>query len=178
MSENKSSWEDYYKDRNCPEYLAYFKKEYGGFIDILLSNGKSFVEAGCGIGTVSKILYDSPNRPCCSGFDINKKMLDIGEPNEIWFGVGDVFDKNTYPTCYLPYVIHSHGVVEHFTKSKVRKIISIQKSTGNPMIHWVPTDAYKEPSFGDEMLLSVEDWLNLLNPRHHRVVGKGLVCVW
>ena len=33
-------------------------------------------------------------------------------------------------------------------------------------------------SFGDEMLLSVEDWLKLLNPCESHVIGKGLVCVW
>lgn len=178
MTHNKLSWEDYYKERNCVEYLDYFKKEYSEFIDILLSNGKTFVEAGCGIGTVSKILFESPNRPCTTGFDINQEMLNIGEPNKIPFWCGDIFDKNSYPECYLPYVIHSHGVLEHFTKSKVRKIIRIQKSTGNPMVHWVPTDAYKEPSFGDEMLLSVEDWLDVLSPNEHHVIGKGLVCVW
>jgi hypothetical protein len=61
-------------------------------------------------------------------------------------------------------IIITHGVLEHFSDEQVRHIVDRQSRESRIAMHYVPTNAYDNPSFGDERLLSVEQWCNLVNP--------------
>lgn len=172
-----NSWPKYYRGRNCKEYQDYFECEYERFFDLLESyNAHFYFEAGCGISTVSKIL--KKRNPLCStcGIDNNLGMLKIGSAGRI----GNILQKQDYD--WVKYrkrvLIHSHGVLEHFCDDDIRKIISVQKSFNKPMVHWVPTDAYEKPSFGDERLLSVQEWAKVLEPDDYYICGKGFIGLW
>lgn len=171
-----SEWSEYYKGRNSASYRKYFEKKYHRFVEIVESQGKCFFEAGCGIGTVSKILKSRNAFVEVSGCDIDLDMMTVGKLD--WnFVNADITESYAY--CGISKkVIHSHGVLEHFSVKDIKSLIYIQKATECPMVHWVPTKAYKTQSFGDKLLLCVSDWVNLLKPDTYCIVDKGLIALW
>jgi hypothetical protein len=86
-----------------------------------------------------------------------------------------------YPTGRLPDVIHSHGLLEHFSDEDIRKIIKASCNDGaRVIVHYVPSDRYEQPSFGDERLMSAGQWHEIVAP--HNIIefndGYDLALVW
>ena len=65
-------------------------------------------------------------------------------------------------------MVVTHGVLEHFSDDDIMKIISTYDND-NVLFqaHYVPTDRYKSPSFGDERLLAPEAWNALIKPDYY-----------
>lgn len=169
-----SKWSDYYKTRNCASYRDYFKEKYKEFFYELEKCNGILMEAGCGISTVSKILR-SFGKNCC-GFDLDDEMLEIGK-DVTW--EGDILDRSSYSFFdKSDLIIHSHGVLEHFLDKEVNHILGIQKEIANKIIHWVPTNKYEKPSFGDERLLPVEYWVDKFKPSEVKWCDKGVILIW
>jgi len=156
-----SEWSNYYSSRIGEGYLNYALKRYQSFIDVLLNNHYTkFREEGCGIGTISKALLR--NRP---DVDIEMFDFDSDQVNLASVNIGlNVTRNNLLNHQSRTEVIFSHGVLEHFSNNEINTIINRQMDESSLVVHYVPTDAYKIQSFGDERLLSVEYWVNKFSP--------------
>lgn len=180
MSE-KLTWDKYYQDRvNNKEYLLAFRRKYMRFlieivdnvIDLSISINSPVVikEEGCGIGNVSKCVFCSLSDYVSSMMfsDINKNMLSLCMDNTrgIHPDVSYYIENICAPKFFLPSTcVITHGVLEHFDDRYIKEIMSTYDDKRVVMqAHYVPTDAYKIKSFGDERLLPVQYWVDLVKP--------------
>lgn len=162
-----SKWYDFYSQRVNSTYQDYFEKRYRGMLDFIRSFQPSgIIEAGCGIGSISKALIKSGLR--CSGFDNDPQMVKLANKNVPsiipLFEVLDIFKcglNNTTLTI-------THGVLEHFDDGD----IILFKNRFPNSIHYVPLDKYHEPSFGDERLLSKDYWIDTFKPAYHFTINN------
>lgn len=165
-----SQWSDFYKNRVGDGYSTYCKKRYKLFINAILENSRDNIrEEGCGIATISKIIMQNI-KINISMFDIDSEQVELSKENTCSNlpYVGDIFEKHGNTD-----VIFSHGVLEHFSDNNIKKIIARQKQEARLLIHYVPTDLYVTPSFGDERLMSVETWIKQFNPIDHFTFNDG-----
>lgn len=114
--------------------------------------------------------------------DINCEMLDlclrnisgmksITPPARVAFACEDITSKKFYEPNT---VVVTHGVLEHFSDEDILKTMATYDTDRVVFqAHYVPTDRYKEKSFGDERLLSVEKWIKLVNPDYHALGNNG-----
>lgn len=151
-------------------------------------------EEGCGIGTVSltisnvkERLFDAMGLVDASEMkevlkvifsDIDNAMLELCHKNTcpIYSGgyLGNVpFFYSRENICEPKFfesasVVVTHGVLEHFADDDIMKIISTYDND-NVLFqaHYVPTNRYKTPSFGDERLLPTEFWIALVKPDYY-----------
>ena len=175
-----SQWSDYYKSRVGTSYAMYAEERYQPMIDELLAGSGSFREEGCGIGTITKIL--NMNRPGINviAFDNDPAMLRLARRNLKRFGTL-LYNNDILAGFDLPVeTIFSHGVLEHFTDRDILKILIRQRFLANKVVHYVPTDGYDNPSFGDERLMSINWWLDTWSPTRYEVFNdrKDLMMVW
>ena len=167
-----NKWSKFYEKRINSSYQQYFEKRYKPFLNMIRGeSSREVFEAGCGIGSVSKYL-DTYTNKFCSGIDLCSEMVSLANKNlnaTDMFEQGDIF---TYSTTELTV---THGVLEYFSDEQIIQILSQYPNS----IHYVPTDKYTTPSFGDERLLSVDHWIKLVNPKelilfnnHHDLAFK------
>lgn len=76
--------------------------------------------------------------------------------------------------------IYAHGVLEHYDDRTINRMVSRQRQHAPAVVHYVPTDRYDSPSFGDERLMSPAAWQRIAKPT--RMVefndGYDLLLVW
>lgn len=161
--------------------------------------GIVFKEEGCGIGTVSRALnveiYD-----LCKALGVAKESYNFDISKVICTDIDrDMLTlccENTYkmeegllssiPFSYLkedirqtkffeyPTVVVTHGVLEHFEDEDITQIMETYKDRNVRFhAHYVPTDKYEKPSFGDERLMPVSKWVSLTNPDYYIVDNAG-----
>jgi hypothetical protein len=144
------SWVNFYKTRVNSSYQDYAEKRYEAFIKSI-PDAEFLIEAGCGIGTITKALK--------KGIGIDLFQHELATVNKITAYFGDILNIQDYPQVNKNQcVIHSHGVLEHFDHEDLVKIIELQKSISSLGVHYIPSDKYKNGSFGDERLLPVNYW--------------------
>lgn len=165
------------------------------------NNALVLKEEGCGIGSVSRSI--SKREPLLlrtlglsseeSRIEIDKvvlsdsdsEMLSLCMDNTRSLSLGRYLaDKPFFyskesilnPKFFEPNtIVVTHGVLEHFSQEEVRTVISTYNDENVIFqAHYVPTDGYKEPSFGDERLLPVSEWIELLAPDYYIVDNNGL----
>ena len=159
------NWFKFYSERvNSDKYESYFRRKYGTFLNIInpLLNIGLVKEEGIGIGSVTKALGTSNTY----GTDICYKMLSLCAVNlsgsiDLWkediLSSNKIFKPNTV-------AVVTHGVLEHFSDKQIKSILSTYKDQVSLSIHYVPTDRYEKPSFGDERLLSPDYWKHTFKP--------------
>lgn len=69
-------------------------------------------------------------------------------------------------------VVHSHGMLEHFDDHAIRQVIHNFRQA-RVQVHYVP-GLYPEPSYGDERLMSVEQWEDICAPDQVLTFNDGL----
>ena len=157
-------------------------------------------EEGCGIGTVSMAISNMEKK--CIGSMGLTATLEIKEVSKVIFSDIDnamlgLCHKNTCPIysggylgnvpCFYsrenicepkyyeaPSMVVTHGVLEHFSDDDIMKIISTYDND-NVLFqaHYVPTNRYTSPSFGDERLLTPEAWSALVKPDYYIMDNNG-----
>lgn len=157
-------------------------------------------EEGCGIGTISLVISYSEDKIistfglACSSeteevskvvlSDLNASMLELcyKNTNPVFSGsyLGQVpFFYAKENICEPKFfesrtLIITHGVLEHFSDDDIKKIMS---TYDNDKVlfqaHYVPTNKYESPSFGDERLLSVDTWVSLVKPDYYILDNGG-----
>ncbi|OQY10304.1 MAG: hypothetical protein B6I28_01270 [Fusobacteriia bacterium 4572_132] len=159
------NWYNFYKDRLNISYNKHIEKKYSLFIkeiEKLINPNSTILEMGSGIGSITKIL----NKRKKGNFlisDINKNMLKLSNQN-LKSIPSFIFDIKNHLYKKVD-IIHCHGVLEHFDNTDIQKIIKNQLKSCTHLIHYVPSNKYKIQSFGDERLLSKEEWFNLIKPK-------------
>lgn len=162
------TWYDFYKDRiNSNTYQEYFEDRYKPMIDVIDSLSPIIIrEEGIGIGSLSKALRVC-NDYIMYGFDLCPQMVDLCKRNT--HGIIVYEDNIISPKAKVDCTcVVTHGVLEHFEDSAVKLIVDrYNKNHIQYRVHYVPTDGYDSPSFGDERLLPALHWLNLVKPKDY-----------
>jgi 2-polyprenyl-3-methyl-5-hydroxy-6-metoxy-1,4-benzoquinol methylase len=155
-----NKWHEFYKSRINSSYQDYFEDRYRPFLEYLHRQIYATVtEMGCGIGSVSKYLLK--HGFICSGFDICPEMVELAKLN---VGHNIFYQDDILSHHSTDGVIGvSHGVLEHFSDEQILSIVKNNKDS----IHYVPLDKYTTPSFGDERLLPLEYWIDLVKPKEY-----------
>jgi hypothetical protein len=168
---NQSSWFEFYFNRvGSAGYEKHFREKYA----LLISLVKSFSlcglikEEGIGIGSVAKAVGGP-----IYGSDICPKMLELCKINNPNINVWKEDIKGEKRFLLGTHSVVTHGVLEHFSDKDIISILDTYKGRVNFSLHYVPTDQYKEPSFGDERLLSVSYWVSKFKPFHHLTENQG-----
>ncbi|RGO88304.1 hypothetical protein DXA84_07845 [Phocaeicola vulgatus] len=185
-----------YRDAFWLKY-GLFIKEIIFNIKLLAHDGGAPIilkEEGCGIGTVSLAISNMEEKLLSSmGLtgtseikevskvifsDIDNAMLGLCHENTCPIYSGGYLGNVPFFYCRenicepkffeAPSMVVTHGVLEHFADDDILKIISTYDND-NVLFqaHYVPTDRYKSPSFGDERLLSPEAWNALIKPDYY-----------
>lgn len=174
------TWKEFYKSRiTSIAYEHYFMDKYAIFLDTLDSQvGKSFLEVGCGTGLVTKLVYHPKRR--FTLMDNDKEMLGLAKDRLQPLPISYICKDIRTPLHQKYDVIYSHGVLEHLSLTECKKIIRNQLSVSNMIAHYVPTDGYKYPSFGDENLIPKEQWDKALHPTESIAFNefKDLLLIW
>lgn len=183
------SWASYYIDRvNNESYERFFDDKYRfflQFIEDLIEEETTLHEQGCGIGTVTKLLHwYSPFKVKSTVTDISLPMLNLTETNLDYLLREEEVNKHLLDILSdsktIADITHGHGVIEHFSDSDIEYIIAKQKKHSKHIVHYVPTNKYGLPSFGDERLLPVEHWGKRFGPDEMILSneGKDLLLYW
>lgn len=186
-----TKWSQFYNGRNCDSYRKYFEVKYRKFIDMIVDKASGYEipfihEVACGMGNTTRFIANNPmmNKSVLSASDNDPEMLIMAAQNLFNCGVDnialmkeDAFSIGSNGESYD--IIHSHGFIEHFTDDEILTLINAQLACCEHAIHYVPGDKYKEPSFGDERLLSVEKWMEL-NPTDIIEFNEGfdIILYW
>ncbi len=181
---DKYRWARYYKDRvNSESYLHHCSKKYSDFIKEItkdsINSEISISEEGCGIGTFSKILsrlgYNNLHLS-----DINKPIIILATMNMKKESYKTISIKDCMINDSKSDIIFAHGVIEHFSNKNIHKTLESQKCRAAKIVHYVPTDAYNNPSFGDERLMPVAWWIDNFKPSNWIISneGKDLTLIW
>ena len=173
-----SIWSKFYESRVGNEYFNYAIHRYEKFIFSILNTGSnSFREEGCGIGTISRAIMTSVGDKNVQLFDYDKDQIELTKRNlNISHAIqGNIFENHGKVDC-----IFSHGVLEHFNDNQIFNILNRQKMEAKHVIHYVPTNGYSTPSFGDERLMSVEWWVKKFKPKSWYTFNntKDLTLIW
>jgi len=194
-----NTWPDFYKSRVCSErYQRYVEKRYAPFIEVIkmlmwirATNRPEPItihEVGCGIGTITTAIYNNFGVYEFAASDNNLVMLENtgthfmtmtgapAQPYNMKFLVRNVLGGNIDRAD----IFHSHGLLEHFDEADISRIISYMNSKCAAMVHYVPTDKYKTPSFGDERLWPVEKWQDICQPDRVETFNDDhdLMMIW
>lgn len=166
-----SDWHEYYKDRG-DEYYEYFKEKYQPFLYVVKNYVKSRVffetiaEVGCGTANTTRFLLEEAPKKNYHCMDIDNKMVNLAMENigmkrrNVTYHIQNVL-KSIDGMAFD--VVHSHGLLEHFSDIEIQRIFLKLARASDVQVHYIPSDGYKEQSFGDERLLPLEHWMDLIS---------------
>ncbi len=172
-----SPWATFYEGRASMSYLLYARGRYRPFIDAITSRIKhddTVLELGAGVGTITRALIGCGRRCRLWATDLDKDQLLTMSARFSDFP--EVTVRRLDATSCIPVmadVIHSHGLLEHFDDDTIRKVIDTYRGVGRTQVHYVP-GLYEKPSFGDERLMSVQQWWAICKPSQIITFNGGL----
>lgn len=175
-----NTWLGFYQNKLNKNYLSNLEDKYTFFISLLkteMEGKQTIAEFGCGISNITKLIMN--NNSEFSVIDNNTNMLKLSRSNlnkninYILLDITKRYNKNFD-------LIHSHGVLEHLSINNIKKSIGNQLKISNNLFHYVPSNKYNYKSFGDELLLSKEQWKGLVNPDEIIEFNNGydLILKW
>jgi hypothetical protein len=179
-----SPWKSFYKGRcggkGGASYFEYFKKQYEPFLRVARifaasAQGPS-LELGAGLGNTTAYLQElDASEGMHREHHVLEQCPEMGVLLQRRFGssVTHVRACALEYTTRKPYhLVHSHGLLEHFTDAEITKIIGNHRGAA-AQVHYVPGEGHGEPSFGDERLLPIDHWVDLTRPDSHFTFNDG-----
>ncbi|MFQ5952632.1 MAG: methyltransferase domain-containing protein, partial [Candidatus Omnitrophota bacterium] len=160
------TWSDFY---NEPADTSYYwenitiHKDFLG--EVLKSKPNRILEIGAGSGTLSVFLNHMGSEAIA--VDKDKAVLERAEEasralnGKVKFEIADAFN--------LPYedkefdVSFSQGVLEHFQDEDIVRILKEQTRVAKAVFFSVPNKYYNHRDFGNERLLTKEEWEKILS---------------
>ncbi len=141
---------------------------------ILASRPRLILEAGCGTATHSLVLVWAGIN--CIALDNDLTVVQNAARNiknsRISFVVADIFHmpfrKGTFDVCF------NQGLLEHLSPEGVVRLLREEAEVARRVIASVPSDNYPTKDFGDEMLLSPNDWSRMIFDRMPHKRGSRL----
>lgn len=170
-----SRWSDFYAGRGGDDYLAYARERYAPFIAAIrdrittkfTKTPDRVVELGCGTATITRAIYQCDALYYAT--DTDREMLKMAD-NRLRGRAEVRWHDAREPV--MADIVHSHGLLEHFDDRTIRAIVSANRSYAK-QLHYVP-GLYPAPSFGDERLMSVEQWRDICHPDDVITFNDGL----
>lgn len=161
-------WKEYFKGRPLTiERFIDDTSDHKPFLSEIASLGhkdKEMLEVGCGNGTHS--IFISYFGHDVTSIDNNREVLNIAERNnslfngKVAFKEADAFnlpfEDNRFAICF------SQGFFEHFNNHNIRDLLREQLRVSHVVIFSVPTCYFGNREFGNERLMSKQDWLNIM----------------
>jgi SAM-dependent methyltransferase len=173
-----AAWTEFYRGRLLSEsYRGYCAERYAPFLDTIrgyMKTGDRIIEVGCGLGTMTALLA-AGEHPFVGFrcFDVSAGMVSLAKLNlqdQYPVDMGDA----RLPTCRYPDIVHSHGMLEHLSDRDINLVVDAGRLDGARVgVHYVPGEKYEKPSFGDERLMSLEDWHRIAKPTHSFTFNDG-----
>lgn len=176
-----SQWSVFYANRvNNSSYFEHFSKKYMFLLKELKNKIESdnaittVIEIGCGMANTTKWLIQNLNRNVSYVLiDVDPDMIRLAKKNLRGYGVDITYQcKSIFEFEHMGYssdeaIVHSHGVLEHFYDNAVIRHLIKSCLSGNDnltlwQVHYVPGSGYGTPSFGDERLMTAEEWTNIV----------------
>lgn len=170
-----SAWSDFYTPKMNPESVKKFRAKYWEFIAELMLAGVNlkrpgtFAEFGCGTGIVTKFLYSMLPDGKHLLIDNCPEMIALAESNlpplnypNVVFSRNDIRELGLAECRYD--VIHSHGVLEHFSDEDIVKIVKNMRDRSSRVFAYVPSNKYEDDDHGGKIptrLLSGTEWAKL-----------------
>ncbi|WP_368508108.1 class I SAM-dependent methyltransferase [Bradyrhizobium lupini] len=172
-----SPWATFYEGRANASYLEYAKQRYRVFIDAICSRitaGDTVLELGAGTGTITAALEPIIELATLVATDIDPDQLATMSKR---FEDTDILvqrlDATSGHAVTSADVVHSHGMLEHFDDETIRKVIDSYRGIAHSQVHYVP-GLYPKPTFGDERLMPVERWWDIVKPSQIITFNDGL----
>jgi len=161
-----TNWSSFYKEWTIKDYKLHVKSQLG-FIHRIQNHTPDngwILETGIGSGQISICLALKGYKVI--GIDNQMTIIQnakrLAEKLEAYpvFILEDIFE---FATCMKTFdMIISQGVLEHFSDSQINKYMERMLLIGKRVAFSVPLDKFKNKSFGDERLMSVEKWQELM----------------
>lgn len=176
-----SPWAQFYAGREGASYLLYARERYKPFLDAIKSRikyGDVVLELGAGTGTITRALLDvgreRMRKATFLATDIDPDQLATLSAR--FEGFENVIVSRLDATSGVPAsadVAHSHGMLEHFDDETIRKVVDSYRDIAHTQVHYVP-GLYPKPTFGDERLMPVERWWDIVKPSQIITFNDGL----
>jgi len=141
------------------------------FKEIIKMHPRNILEVGIGKGWMSIILgllglkVTGIDNSDYLIYSANRRIQKIHLNRHISFILGDAFklsdifskrEEAKFDCCF------SQGFFEHFSDEQIKALISEQLKIAKVVIFSVPSNFYPRKDFGDERLLSLEEWGKIL----------------
>jgi len=162
-----SEWRRFYeRSFSLKDYLTNLSSHAPLFEEIIREKPKKILEVGIGTGSMSIFLshlgydvvgIDNAERILLKAVQLNKKLN--GNAKFCLcdaFKLSDKFAKDEFD------VVFSQGFLEHFNDDEIKNLISEQLKVGNVILFSVPSNFYPIKDFGNERLLSADEWSKIL----------------
>ena len=183
-----SKWGQMYLSRVGDSYPAYCRQQYRPFLEAIRnameSQGSGVVrEEGCGIATITKVLAQDANLEKFEfvAFDSNIDQVQSAEANcRALAAAVAIYRDDIFKPSFAVEIIHSHGVLEHFSDVQIHNILERQRREAKVVVHYVPLIGWGHQSYGDERLLPIDHWKEIHKPTYWQTFndGKDAVLVW
>ena len=161
-------WVTFYANRNNEHYYQRVSDKYSPFISTISNSilpGDKIVEFGCGLCNITRNLVTKHWANNFYALDKEIEMLKLSEQNldragiprsKVSLYLGDARTAILYGD-----IAHSHGLLEHFKDKDIQAIIGQQLGNFREIFHYVPSYKYSAPSFGDERLMTPDQWQDI-----------------
>ena len=137
---------------------------------------RSALEVASGTGSLG--IFVSHFCPRVVSFDINPELVERCRENNrrlrgrVRFEQADAFDLGRFGDGEFD-VAFSQGFFEHFADEDIARLLAEQLRVARTVVFSVPNDLYGQQDFGDERLLSKEEWDRLLVRLGYPPVASG-----
>src|SRR5688572_6010205 len=160
-------WNSYYQENlNLPGILGNLHAHRDFLNHLISSKPHRILEIGSGSGAMSIFLS-------WLGFevvsiDLDPKVIDKAkEENTRWNGRATFEVADTFALPYLDQsfdIIFHQGLLEHFSDSEIRKMLTEQLRVAEKVVFSVPNHNYPRKDFGNERLMTKREWEQILSP--------------
>jgi 2-polyprenyl-3-methyl-5-hydroxy-6-metoxy-1,4-benzoquinol methylase len=160
------NWAKWYKEHNPGYNVLTTGQTIMVLIQKITSMGQTFIEWGYGTGYTAIALANLGKS--VQAYDIEPGLLPYAmsaraeELINLNGRVGFTCDKQMLRRADI---VYSQGLLEHFEPLKVVDLIKEMLSYANSAVVFsVPSENYPQRDFGDEKLLTLEAWEQILQP--------------
>jgi len=168
----KDEWAKFH-EKALPYEEAIKQEPFKTLIDTIVSFVKqyqleSILETGFGTGYALIGLTQQLRGVAIEGIESSYKLLDrclilIQKMDSSAVAtIGDIFDSSIYKT--EPQLIYHQGLLEHLSDDEIKQLLNLQTTNSFAVIFSVPSKFYGKQDFGDERLLTLEEWKKILKP--------------
>lgn len=176
---SKDKWTEFH-EKALPYERAIKEEPFRTFGNCIIGFARQykingFLETGFGTG-YTMVRIASELDTAVTGIESSKILIKratkLADEKEVSILImeGDVFDSDFYSVRnsliapFSPLIIYHQGLLEHFPDAKIKELLELQIKNSFAVIFSVPSFFYSRQDFGDERLLTIEQWQEILIP--------------